>query len=157
MAISMSSDGVVFPASFSNSTNANTLDDYEEGHSSDPTLRSSGNETQHSRTGNDIHYAKCGKIITCLWEANVQAQNSGTGALEVSMPFTSTEYGAYAVRNYSTGFNTSYRQGMVVQPNYDWLQAQEWRSSTSSDTFNGTGYWYSGWSYLGPHTSPFLG
>jgi hypothetical protein len=157
MAISLSGEGLVFPASFSNSTNANTMDDYEEAYVSDPTIRYSGNSNQAVRANNSMYYVKMGKGFIGQWEAQVTSTNSGTGAMEVSLPFSSQEYGAYGIRTYSGNFDHTYRQAMVTESNSSYYQAQEFRSGASSVGLITTGYFFSGWVMVCPYSSPFLG
>ena len=155
MAISMSSAGIVFPATHANSTNANTLDDFEEGHTTDPTIRGSGNQTQASRSGNGLYYVKVGKSVCCNWEVQITSINSGTGTLEVALPFSAIEYGAFAVRLYSVTFNPDYIQAMATQSNYSWLGAQQYVSGAASQHLLATGYWFSGWNYMAPYGQNF--
>jgi hypothetical protein len=156
MAISMTSGGIVYPASFSNTAEANTLDDYEEAEISDPTIRSSGNSVQASRTQNQTYYVKMGKAFVGQWEAYISSYNSGTGSGEVSLPFTSHDYGAHAIRTYNGSFNTGYRQAAAVHANTDWIQFQEYRSGTTTGAWQPTGYLFVGWTMLCPYSSPFI-
>ncbi len=157
MAISLSGDGLVFPASFSNSTNATTMDAYEEAEVSDPTMRGSGNSTQVTRSGNSMFYVKMGKGFIGQWESWVTNTSSATGTIETNLPFTAQEYGAYGLRMYNVDFDPNASVGIVCQPNSDYLSMQQWRDSTSSTSLMSTGYYYSGWAMICPYSSPFLG
>jgi hypothetical protein len=156
MAISMTSGGIVFPASFSNTADANTLDDYEEAEVSDPTMRGSGNSIQASRTQNNIVYVKMGKGFIGQWECHVSSHNSGTGTGEVSLPFSSQDYGAHGIRTYQGSFNTAYRQAMAIHANSSWMQFQEYRSGTTPGNWQPTGYIFAGFTMIVPYSSPYI-
>ena len=157
MAISLSGDGLVFPATFSNSSNANTMDDYEEGETTAPTISCSGNSNQVTRTGNSMFYVKMGKGFIGQWESNITNLNSGTGTLLINLPFSSQDYGAHALRVYNVDYDNAHQFGIVNEPNASTLQTQQWRDATSSVGLLSTGYYYSGWSMICPYSSPFLG
>jgi hypothetical protein len=104
---STSGAGITFPATQSASTDANTLDDYEEG-TWTPTAvggTSAGTTTYSGRTGN---YTKVGNIVTANGYIAISAM-TGTGNLLFSLPFTA---------------NNSYNgMGAVATYNLDWPQA----------------------------------
>jgi hypothetical protein len=85
---STSGAGITFPAAQSDSSNANTLDDYEEG-TFTPAFTSSGVQpvvTYTSRTGT---YVKVGRVVTVFVKIIVNTIAGGTGVLYVSgLPFT---------------------------------------------------------------------
>jgi len=91
---STSGAGITFPADqtiLGASTNANTLDDYEEG-TWTPTLESTGGGTIASgtytrRTGN---YVKVGKLVTVQWQLQVSSASAlSAGAISITgLPFT---------------------------------------------------------------------
>ena len=95
--------GITFPATQSASSDANTLDDYEEG-TWTPSF-GNGTFTYSSRTG---RYVRIGKLVTVggsiLW-----ATKSGTGAVTISgLPFTSdstTYYRATGTLGYTSGIS----------------------------------------------------
>jgi len=81
--------GVRFPSSFSNNTNANTLDDYEEGTFS-PVLDQSG-ASSISYTTQSAGYTKIGRQVTVQGEINVGSYTAGSGAVRVGgMPFSNS-------------------------------------------------------------------
>ena len=84
---STSGAGITFPATQSASTNANTLDDYEEG-TWTPTVfgaTTAGTTTYTSQSGS---YTKIGRKVFCNLECTWSAQ-TGTGSLKVgNLPFT---------------------------------------------------------------------
>jgi len=77
-----SGTGITFPASQSASSNANTLDDYEEG-TWTPSL--GGNTTYNSREGN---YVKIGKQVTINGSINVNAIGTGSQHTVSGLPFS---------------------------------------------------------------------
>ena len=91
---STSGAGITFPADQSilgGSSNANTLDDYEEG-TWTPTLESTGGGTIASgtytrRTGN---YVKVGKLVTVQWQLQVSSASAlSAGSISITgLPFT---------------------------------------------------------------------
>jgi hypothetical protein len=104
---STSGAGITFPATASASTDANTLDDYEEGTWTVTAVgaTSAGTTTYNGRTGN---YTKIGNIVTANGFLNPTSM-TGTGNLIISLPFTA---------------NNSYNgMGAVATYNLDWPQA----------------------------------
>jgi hypothetical protein len=82
-----SGTGITFPATQSASTDANTLDDYEEG-TFTPTFTSTGASFTYSQQHG--FYTKIGRSVTC--HIFIRAQSSGTtsNALKITgLPFTS--------------------------------------------------------------------
>ncbi len=75
--------GITFPATASASSDANTLDDYEEG-TWTPSL--GGSTTYNSRSGN---YIKIGKLIFVEGNLYINAIGSGSTSLVSGLPFTS--------------------------------------------------------------------
>ena len=87
--INLTGGQIAFPATQNPSSDANTLDDYEEGTWTPTITASSGSPTYTSRTGK---YIKIGNLITIY--ANVQYdKNTLSGALKLeSLPFTLPGY-----------------------------------------------------------------
>lgn len=78
---------IAFPAAQSASGGANTLDDYEEG-SSTPTLTpGAGTITTSSAS---LAYTKIGNRVFFSVQVTITDAGTGSGALGVSLPFTST-------------------------------------------------------------------
>jgi hypothetical protein len=94
--------GVAFPATQSASSDANTLDDYEEG-TFTPTIAGTSTAGTGTYTTQFGRYTKVGRVVTCditiTWTAH-----DGTGNLEVAgLPFsvlTTTNYTASAAIGY---------------------------------------------------------
>lgn len=87
---------IKFPATQNASSDANTLDDYEEG-TWTPVLNNTGSGSYDIQRGS---YVKVGKLVLCV---GVLVKNSGTvtGGVTVSgLPFTSNnDYGSVAIDN----------------------------------------------------------
>jgi hypothetical protein len=95
--------GVAFPATQDASSDANTLDDYEEGNGT-PTvgLVTSGSVTLGG--GASYQYTKIGNLVTFTFEFQITATSSPVGAIKVNVPFTSSVYSAGALRVYNVIF-----------------------------------------------------
>lgn len=74
--------GITFPATQSASTDANTLDDYEEGTF---TLSNGGNTTYTSRSG---RYTKIGNFVKCSFFHNINVLGTGSATTLSGLPFT---------------------------------------------------------------------
>lgn len=84
---SASGSGVSFPATQSASSDANTLDDYEEGtYTMTWTPGTSGSITLSNSTAN---YTKIGRVVIVNTYVNVGSVSSPVGTLNISIPFTS--------------------------------------------------------------------
>jgi hypothetical protein len=79
---STSGAGITFPATQSASSDANTLDDYEEG-TWEPTLNNGGTTTYTTRVGT---YRKIGSQVTCWFDVQINSVGSGSGTL-TGLPF----------------------------------------------------------------------
>jgi hypothetical protein len=91
---SASGSGISFPASASASSDANTLDDYEEG-TWTATVAFGGASvgiTYGNRTGN---YTKIGNLVVCTMLLQVTNVGSSSGAATITgLPFSSLSFGA---------------------------------------------------------------
>ena len=84
---STSGSGISFPATQSASSEANTLDDYEEGTWTPALTFSSGSVTYYDQTG---QYTKVGNLVTVSFWLRVQAISSPSGTLTITgLPFNS--------------------------------------------------------------------
>jgi hypothetical protein len=116
--------GITFPATQSASSNANTLDDYEEG-TWTPTLESTGGGTIASgtytrRTGN---YVKVGKLVTVQWQLQVSSASAlSAGDISITgLPFTCenttlNRWRTFVLFWFQTGINCITIQA-VISPN----------------------------------------
>jgi hypothetical protein len=114
--------GVTFPAIFNASSDANTLDDYEEGTWTPYFYYGNGvNGTTQGNTS--ARYIKVGKQVTVWFYINQLSKNGGTGQLYVaSLPFTSAPVigaaeGASLVPNFWNNFASVVIPGGYVQYN----------------------------------------
>ena len=79
--------GITFPATQSASSDANTLDDYEEGDWTPTWIAASGTITANSNTSGK--YVKIGKVVYIWGYISYQSNASASGAVSVSgLPFT---------------------------------------------------------------------
>ena len=79
--------GIKFPATQSASSDANTLDDYEEGTFSVNPTPTSGSFTTVSSVGN---YVKIGKQVTVYVTLFISNIGTGSGLINFALPFTAT-------------------------------------------------------------------
>jgi hypothetical protein len=90
-ATSQSGTGITFPATQSASSDANTLDDYEEG-TFTPTDASGAGLTLTTARG---RYTKIGREVTCYIVVTFPSTASGSGVAIGGLPFTSANpYGS---------------------------------------------------------------
>lgn len=92
-ATSQTGTGITFPATQSASTDANTLDDYEEG-TWTPTIATTGTQptvsAYNSRGGS---YTKIGNIVTCSCNIRATLSSAGTGTPFISgLPFANASF-----------------------------------------------------------------
>jgi hypothetical protein len=113
---STSGAGITFPSTdLHYSTNANTLDDYEEG-TFTPTISYSGSTSGivygGSRAGT---YTKIGNVITVQLEVNITNKGTGSGSVIVSLPFTNraTRAGLAIGNTQGISANNSSYQAMI--------------------------------------------
>jgi hypothetical protein len=86
---STSGAGITFPATQSASTNANTLDDYEEG-TWTPIIGGSGGQSGQSYSGQEGHYTKVGRVVTVTFRVVLSAKGTITNDPMIGgLPFTS--------------------------------------------------------------------
>lgn len=87
-ATTQSGTGISFPATQSASTNANTLDDYEEG-TWTPTLTADVNPSSVSYAAQTGRYTKIGNTVTIWVYFSINSYTGGSGASFISgLPFT---------------------------------------------------------------------
>ena len=79
--------GITFPATQSASTDANTLDDYEEG-TWTPSLKFGGASVGMAGTF-EGYYTKIGRLVSGQGRMILSAKGSSTGAATLALPFTS--------------------------------------------------------------------
>jgi hypothetical protein len=98
---SASGAGITFPASMSDSTDANTLDDYEEG-TWTPTL--GGTATYDIQAGT---YTKIGRLINIRFQLRNTAIGTGSTTFMTGLPYNATT-GGQGVVSYATGVASNF-------------------------------------------------
>lgn len=92
----LSTVGITFPATQSASTDANTLDDYEEGTFTPVLKGASADPTGVTYNGQEGKYVKIGRMVYCqiyLFISNIGT--GGSGQLGINLPFTSGTFTDY--------------------------------------------------------------
>ena len=107
---SASGSGITFPATQDASTNANTLDDYEEGTWTPTITAYSGTLTTTSSS--DANYTRVGNVVTFSVVLTVTNNGTGAGYLIFTLPFSGSKGYASAI-----GINTS--SGVTVSGSSD--------------------------------------
>jgi hypothetical protein len=126
---STSGSGITFPATQSASTNANTLDDYEEGDLS-LTISGTWTSTPSTVTGK---YTKVGRLVTCTVLLSGGNNVGGSGNLS-GLPFAPLSNGSFPmadnnVTSLGNGFlsasgsafyitQINFANGLIIQSNY---------------------------------------
>lgn len=86
---SASGSGITFPATANLSSNANTLDDYEEGTWTPVCVSGSGSIGSYSANGT---YTKVGRIVTAYFTFNITTVGTASGGVDYSgLPFTTLD------------------------------------------------------------------
>jgi hypothetical protein len=86
---STSGAGITFPATQSASSNANTLDDYEEGTWTPLASSSSGSITTYTSRGN---YIKIGRTVTITFSITLVTPGTASGAFNIGgLPFVTND------------------------------------------------------------------
>jgi hypothetical protein len=131
---STSGAGITFPATQSASTDANTLDDYEEGTWTPVPTPGSGSITAYTSSGN---YTKIGRSVTISGQVTLTTVGTASGVLNINgFPFafanftertgyslvredatTGVYYALYGNGNATTGVITTFTNGAVVWTN----------------------------------------
>jgi len=93
---STSGAGITFPATQSASSDANTLDDYEEG-TWTPTVTFGGGSTGITYSLQTGSYTKIGNIVRCSFDVRLSSKGSSTGNAKISLPFVSNGAGGGSI------------------------------------------------------------
>jgi hypothetical protein len=92
-----SGTGITFPATQSASSDANTLDDYEEG-TWTPVLSFGGGSTGITYIAQVGTYTKIGKLVTFVLSIQLANKGSSTGAASIAgLPFTVSSAASYCI------------------------------------------------------------
>jgi hypothetical protein len=103
---STSGAGITFPATQSASTDANTLDDYEEG-AWTPVLGGATSETGQAYDRQAGRYVKVGRVVTCSFDVALSTEGTITGnATLKGLPFVSGSDGAASGKGNRAGLCT---------------------------------------------------
>jgi hypothetical protein len=133
---SASGSGITFPASVSDSSDANTLDDYEEGTFTPAFTGTTTNPTvaYNWRFG---YYTKIGNQVTFWFGLNVSSISSaGSGNLGVSLPFTSLNRSDNRIPGSITGGLTRTAGSILYPRNYENNASIDFRQFDSSGTIS---------------------
>jgi hypothetical protein len=128
------SGGITFPATAVGATDANTLDDYEEG-TWTPALKFGGNSV--SMTGSYAgKYVKTGKVVYYSASISLTAKGSSTGNTTITgLPFTNASGGN---ENYATTIAFMYNGASLTGP----LMPRVGIGSTTIDVFQNSAIGY---------------
>ena len=109
--------GITFPATQSASTDANTLDDYEEG-TWTPQIKGSSSNPTVTYSVQSGYYTKIGNIVYASAYLSWSSISGGSGEFQVSMPFASSGDNSRGVGSvpYNTGVNFN-QYGLCVHSN----------------------------------------
>jgi hypothetical protein len=85
-------NGITFPSTQVASSDANTLDDYEEGSWTPTWAGSTSTGTISMASATSGKYVKIGRMVTCwAYVASTSSMSGGSGSLQIAgLPFTST-------------------------------------------------------------------
>ena len=101
-AVATSGVGITFPVSQSASSDANTLDDYEEGTWTPTIVGTTGNPTVTYGVQRGV-YTKVGNIVHCTWQMTFSGLTGGSGYGQIGgFPFTAAT-GSSTQPGYSSG------------------------------------------------------
>ncbi len=111
---STSGSGITFPATQSASSDANTLDDYEEG-TWTPSIGGTATYVTADTWG---RYTKIGRLVTVHWAISVTLIGTGQIYGIINLPFTSTDKSQFGlVGNYTTLNTNVYSIYSYTDPN----------------------------------------
>ena len=115
--------GITFPATQSASSDANTLDDYEEG-TWTPAL---GGTWTSNPTGLSGHYTKIGRLVTVYLDFNNGTKASSISGYFTGLPFTTSINGTGAVTDSNV---TNNGLALAANTNRIWLTGTSFNSGT---------------------------
>ena len=106
--------GIRFPATQSASSNANTLDDYEEG-TWTPTLKFGGGTTGITYSQQFGQYTKIGRLVTCTFNIFLTSKGSSTGSASIDgLPFTVFNGSGYYAGTMLQPYKINYVDGGMI-------------------------------------------
>jgi hypothetical protein len=127
--------GITFPATQSASSNANTLDDYEEG-TWTPTLGGTGSNPTGSGGGNNVgHYVKVGRAVHVRANISFSAISGGSGNARISgLPFASSFYWTALTIGYRGGSTAVQPAACMVEDASTNMQFWKYSSTSNPQT-----------------------
>jgi hypothetical protein len=90
-----SGSGITFPSTQSASSDANTLDDYEEGTYTPVLTGSGGSAGSYAAASSDGGYIKIGSLVIATVAISLSNLGSWSGTIRCSLPFTVGSQGTY--------------------------------------------------------------
>ena len=133
---STSGAGITFPATQSASSDANTLDDYEEG-TWTPTITGSSSNPTVTYTAQSGFYTKIGRMVSIQGRVQLSARTGGGGNLRVSgLPFTNGGGLAGASSSWFSfvTLSSGYTIGsLYIEPNVSYLSFAESGNNVSAN------------------------
>jgi hypothetical protein len=106
--------GITFPATQSASSDANTLDDYEEG-TWTPTLKFGGGTTGITYSQQFGQYTKIGRLVTCTFNIFLTSKGSSAGpAIIDNLPFTVFNGSGYYAGSMLQPYKINYVDGGMI-------------------------------------------
>jgi len=133
-ASSSSGVGISFPGTQVASSDANTLDDYEEG-TWTPTLRGSGSNPTVSSSSVSGWYTKVGNLVTLSFSCNFTF-SGGSGSVWIgNMPFTPTALSIGTLENGGVTMGGSYTYGGTLADNgLNYLELRKYSNANSGES-----------------------
>jgi hypothetical protein len=135
-AVPSSGAGISFPATQSASSDANTLDDYEEG-TWTPSWQ--GSTTNPTQSGNQTcNYVKVGRLVTVFGDFFCTSVSGGSGDLQLSgLPFTTTSnvYSSFSLGLTSAFTATAAPRVAYTQPNTTYIRFYVPNSSDARNNY----------------------
>jgi hypothetical protein len=135
---SLSGAGITFPATQSASSDANTLDDYEEGTWTPTITAESGSFTTTSYTSANCTYVKIGKQVVCNIRWQIDSFGTGSVSCKISgLPFAIGS----SQRGSSAGLNGSLSQALacLVYSDSNYVSFTKYDGTFTSADFQGKG------------------
>ena len=145
---SASGAGITFPATQSASSDANTLDDYEEG-TWTPVLGGATSESGQSYAVNSGSYTKIGNQVFCTMRISLTTAGTITGnAVIKGLPFqtstSSTDYAGASIAYIDTVGTAVVSVGFLAQQNRTSLDVYYRTAASTTQTVAGNTFWANG-------------
>ena len=126
--------GIEFPATQAASSNANTLDDYEEGEWT-PVIGGDGGETGQTYSYQNGRYVKIGLLVIAFGRAILSAKGTITGNVQISgLPFTSENQGNLSVAEVAFGSLANNFVNVIARTQPNTTVFRIWGNTTAATT-----------------------